>query len=145
MAQKDLFIAELIYTLASQVQEDITPSPVFNTTSLPDECFISQKIIGDYTAYTAIYGGSEVMSAFANAYSKFDVEDDIRGEILADFLNLNNGRFAVSLSDTLGIECTLTVPNTEKPDLSCSLMENTYIIPINFRFGTVYFVLSECS
>lgn len=142
MAQKDLFLAELVFTLASQVQEDISSSPINPVDSLPDECFISQCITGDYSAYTALYGDDDVLTAFASAYSKFEVDDDIKNEILADFLNLNNGRFAVSLSDTLALECSLTVPIFTPPG-ERQLLENTYVIPITFSFGTVNFVLSE--
>lgn len=142
MAQKDLFIAELVFTLAGQVQEDIIPSPAYQVDALPDDCYISQCITGDYSAYTALYGDKDALMAFANAYAKFNVEDEIESEILADFLNLNNGGFVVSLSDTLSLECSLTVPNIEK-DSPKELQENIYIIPITFSFGTVNFVLSE--
>lgn len=144
MAQKDLFIAELVLNLSSQVQEDISPKPAYVADSLPDDCFISQEITGDYKAYTALFGDADVLKAFATAYAKFDVDEEIKNEILADFLNLHNGHFAVSLSDTLSVECSLTVPVFTPPG-DRHLSEITYIIPIVFSFGTVNFVLSEAA
>lgn len=142
MPQKDLFIAELIFTLTSQVIEDIDPEPARQVEKLPNDCFATQCIIGDYEAFTAIYAEPEVLLSFASAYAHFNVDEDLRDEILGDFLNLNNGRFVVSLSDTLSLECSLSVPEIG-PKENNVYYESTYIIPVTFSFGTVNFVFSE--
>lgn len=144
MDQKDLYIAELAFNLSRFVQDETIPHPAFTVTNIPNECYLSQKIVGDYNACTALYAPDDVLCDFARAYSKFDLDgyDELTREILADFLNLNNGLFAVNLSDSQEIECTLLPPNTE-PGITPALEALTYILPVKFTFGTVNFVFSE--
>ncbi len=144
MEQKDLYIAELIFNLSRFVQEETIPHPSMTVSAIPKECYLSQKIIGEYNAFTALYASEEVLCDFARAYSKFEIDgyDDLTREILVDFLNLHNGFFAVNLSDSQEIECTLMPPNTD-PDAELDLNMHTYILPIEFDFGTVNFILSE--
>lgn len=144
MEQKDLYIAELIFNLSRFVQDDTVPHPSMTVSTIPKECYLSQKIVGGYNAFTALYGPEDVLCDFARAYSQFELDgyDDLTREILVDFLNLNNGFFAVNLSDSQEVECTLLPPNTD-PEHSAELNMHTYILPIEFDFGTVNFVLSE--
>lgn len=144
MEQKDLYVAELVFNLSRFVEDETIPQPYIAASALPKECYLSQNIIGDYNACTALYGSEEVLCDFARAYSKFDIDgyDDLTREILADFLNLHNGLFAVNLSDAQKIECTLLPPNTT-PGTQPELKSHTYIMPVEFTFGTVNFVLSE--
>lgn len=142
MSQKDLFVAELMGTLKGMVSEDIKVVSIDEITSIPDAHPISQSIIGDYNANTSIYGDADALTAFAVAYAKFEIDDEIKGEIIADFLNLNNGRFAVSLSDALSLESSLSVPDfSGLQDFEYNAV--TYSIGVEFAFGIIYFVLSE--
>lgn len=142
MSYKDIFLAELVFSLAEHVSDEVTPQPTIKVNTLPSECHISQQITGECSAVTAIFGEHSALAAFASQYAKFEVTDDILGEILADFLNMNNGSFAVSLSDTFEMECSLSVPEFSDGAI-VPILPNTYITPVEFEYGTVNFVFSE--
>jgi len=142
MSYKDIFLAELVFSLAEHVSEDVIPQPTIQVQSLPSECHISQQVTGDCSAVTAIFGEHDALAAFASQYAKFEVTDDILGEILADFLNMKNGSFVVSLSDTFEAECSLSVPEFSDGAI-VPLLKDTYITPVEFDYGTVNFVFSE--
>ena len=69
--------------------------------------------------------------------------DEIINELAADFLNLHNGLFLVNLSETENIESTLTPPVSASNGEPLKAYSDTYVMPVDFNFGTVNFVLSE--
>ena len=142
MTKRDDYIEELTKTLAELVSPDAQKDELQLVTSLPESCYISQLIIGDYTASTAVYAADAVMCAFATAYAGFDVSSAERDEVIADFLNMLNGRFAVRLSNTNAEECTLSVPVFTPPE-NVKLNAQTWVIPVTFSFGQMSFVFSE--
>ncbi len=145
MTRKSLYLAELIFNLNRFVDENITSRPTEIVDKIPDNCYIAQGITGDYNALSAVYAEPSVLTNFAASYSKMELDhyDDIIDELAADFLNLHNGLFLVNLSETENVESTLTPPvsNTESGPLKP--LSDTYIMPVDFKFGTVNFVLSE--
>ena len=144
MMHKDLYIAELVFILNRFVQEDITVHAIKYVKELPAECYLSQNIVGDYEAYTAIYGSEDALNLFAKKYSEFNMLEfnELSKEVILDFLNLLNGNFVVNLSAARDVECTLTLANTS--NLSDQLLfSDTCIIPIDFVFGQINFVFSE--
>ena len=142
MSYRDLYIQELNNCLLENVAPDCSMKEAFDLTSTDISCYISQLIIGDYAAFTAVYAVPEVLNAFATAYAGFDVTDDVRDEIIGDFLNLINGKFAVALSNSRSVECTLSVPEFTPID-KVKLHESSYVIPVEFSFGIVNFIFSE--
>lgn len=144
MERKDLYITELIFNLNRFVEESVISHHAAVVESLPDEVILMQKIVGEYKALTGMYGKPEAMMKFAAEYSKFEVTkyDDLCNELLSDFLNLHNGLFVVNLSDSENIESTLEPP-VKKHEKPIQLFKTTYIVPIDFSFGTVNFILSE--
>lgn len=142
MSQRDLYLAELIFNLTRFVQDEPSPTQVQSINELPKNCYVSQDITGDYCARTAIAGEKDVLCSFAAAYSKFEIEqfDSLVEEILADFLNLHNGLFTVSLSDDGSAECSLLAPSICDAII---LNAQTYQFSIQFTFGIVHFLLSE--
>ena len=142
MSYKDKYIQELNSCLTENVDPGVVMQEASTLTLTDISCYISQLIIGDYAAFTAVYANDAVLNAFAGAYAKFDVTDDIRDEIIGDFLNLINGRFAVALSNSESVECTLSVPEFTPID-KVSLHSSSYVIPARFSFGTVNFIFSE--
>ncbi len=142
---KEIYLAELVFNLSRFVEESCISKPSSMITEIPENCFLSQSIIGDYKALTAMYGSDEALIQFAANYSKIEVDkfDSLCNELLGDFLNLHNGLFVVNLSDTQDVESSLEVPVIEKPAKPISLRSHTYVMPIEFKFGTVNFVLSE--
>lgn len=145
MTRKSLYLAELVFNLNRFVDENITSRPTMIVDEIPESCFISQGIKGDYNALSAIYAEPEVLTSFAASYSKMELDhyDGIINELAADFLNLHNGLFLVNLSETENIESTLTPPVSDSGAGPLKLFSDTYIMPVDFRFGTVNFVLSE--
>ncbi len=142
MSKRDEYIEELKNTLTEFVGEAGSGADLTLVSSLPESCYISQLIIGDYTAATAIYASEDAMLAFAAAYAQFEVSTAERDEIIADFLNMLNGRFAVRLSNTSDTECSLSVPIFTPPE-KVKLKETTSVIPFDFSFGKINFVFSE--
>ncbi len=144
MKRKDMYIAELIFNLNRFVEESVISRPTTIVDSLPDSGLLFQKISGDYSAFTAIYGKPDVMMRFAAEYSKLKVTryDHLCAELIGDFLNLHNGLFVVKLSDAENIESSLEPPIISDND-NYVLNGTTYIMPVEFKFGTLNFVLSE--
>lgn len=144
MERKDLYITELIFNLNRFVEEAVVSHHASVVDTLPDEHYLMQKIVGEYKALTGMYGKPEALMKFAAEYSKFEVTkyDDLCNELLSDFLNLHNGLFVVNLSDSENIESTLEPPLKDCSS-SLKLYTTTYIMPVDFSFGTVNFILSE--
>lgn len=144
MGQKDLYLTELIMNIGRFLEEDVHTKPTEIIHDLPSSCILSQKIIGDYNAFTGIMGDEDALCQFARKYSKFDLTsfDDITKEVLMDFLNLHNGLFTVNLSDSKEIECSLQPPCqlTEQPE---NPYKEFYQMPVQFDFGIVNFLLAE--
>lgn len=145
MTRKTLYLAELIFNLNRFVDDSITSRPTEIVNEIPPGVFISQGITGDYNALSALYADPDVLTRFAAQYSKMELEgyDGIVNELAADFLNLHNGLFLVNLSETENVESTLTPPLSDDTGGPLKALSDTYIMPVEFRFGTVNFVLSE--
>ncbi len=143
--RKELYVAELMFNLARFVDESAIYDSSTIVKELPENCFLSQYINGGYNAFTAIYAEEDVLTEFAAKYSKFKIDkyDALVNELIGDFLNLHNGLFIVNLSDTEDVDASLDVPILEKPETAFELFGTTYILPVEFDFGTVNFVLSE--
>ena len=145
MTRKSIYLAELIFNLNRFVDENITSRPTEIVHDIPEGCHIAQGITGDYNALSAIYAEPEVLTIFAAKYSKIELDhyDEIINELAADFLNLHNGLFLVNLSETENIESTLTPPVSASNGKPLKAYSDTYVMPVDFKFGTVNFVLSE--
>ncbi len=142
MEKKEIYREELIRDLKSMVCDSLREGDIVSLDDIPGSCYISQLIIGDYQALTAIYADDAVLTAFAAAYAKFDVAPEERDEIIADFLNMTNGHFAVRLSNSESVECSLSVPEFVPPG-NITLNTDSVAIAVSFPFGEVNFILSE--
>ena len=145
MTRKSIYLAELIFNLNRFVDDNITSRPTEIVHEIPESCHIAQGITGDYNAISALYAEPEVLLTFAAKYSKMELDhyDDIINELAADFLNLHNGLFLVNLSESENIESTLTPPISDENGDPIKPYTDTYVMPVDFRFGTVNFILSE--
>lgn len=128
------------YVTESENDFEILEETTIN--AIPESCSACQNFLGEYVSVAGIYGDRDIQLKFSTKYAKFDVTEDLCNEILADFLNLNNGLVAVELSNNEHCECTLTVP-AMPPDENTHLYANTYVTPVKFDFGTLYFFVSE--
>ena len=106
---------------------------------------LSQDITGVPSAYSAIDGEPDVLVQFAEQYAKLGIDsfDILAKEALLDFLNLHNGLFLVNLSEAENVESTLTPPVSDEKNGPIELYSYTYVMPVDFAFGTVNFILSE--
>ncbi len=143
--RKDAYMSELLFNLNRFVEDSAASQKLKGVKTLPENCFLSQNITGDYQAFTALYADEEVLTEFAARYSKFELDhyDSIVNELAADFMNLHNGLFVVNLSDTEDVESSLEPPVLEPPAKPFTLHEKIWILPVKFSFGIVNFVLSE--
>jgi len=101
-----------------------------------------QDIIGDYNSNTYICGDISSFIAFANRYAgeAFEDDSDFIKESVSDFLNLHNGLFTVNVSNDLGIDLELSPPYAD--ETAPKLAPGSYIIPIEFTFGIIYFIFT---
>ncbi len=145
MSRKSIYLAELIFNLNRFVDKNITSRPTEIVREIPKSCHIAQGIKGDYNALSALYAEPEVLTSFAAMYSKIELSnyEEIVNELAADFLNLHNGLFLVNLSEAENVESTLTPPITGENGEVIELLSDTYVMPVDFTFGTVNFILSE--
>ena len=114
----------------------------------------SQELIGKEKAFTAIAGDEKGFCTLASRYA-VDSSDEEDGDIdefglfesvdefveacVGEFLNLQNGLFAVNLSNTSGIELDLT-PQESAADTTVGLM-NGLAVNLAFSFGTLSFII----
>lgn len=145
MSYKKLYFKEICECIEKYVTESSSGYELLDEITIneiPESCSACQNFLGGYTSVAGIYGDRDVQIKFGSKYAKFEIDDASCNEILADFLNLNNGLVAVDLSNHEHVECTLTVP-AMPPDENTHLYENTYVQPVKFDFGTIYFFVSE--
>lgn len=101
-----------------------------------------QDITGSFASATSISGDIKSFIEFASRYAgqEFVDDDEFIKESVADFLNLHNGLFTVNVSNDYLVDLELKPPYTENniPKIT----DRTYIIPIEFTFGTIYFTFT---
>ncbi len=130
-----------LYVDSSIVVEDITTVEKYKASQE-----LSQDITGIPSAYSAIDGEPDVLTEFAEQYSKLGIDsfDALAKEALLDFLNLHNGLFIVLLSKLNICELSLDPPRqNEYLDITTEVNGKITIIPVRFSFGVVKFLLYE--
>ena len=87
----------------------------------------------------------EAAIAFACRYAgeSFSEFDEYVQASLDDFLNLHNGLFLVNMSNDMGVELQLEPPMEETGGL-LSFKEGTFLFPILYPFGMIYFIFEVC-
>ena len=97
---------------------------------------VKQTLVGDVSLYTAMFLSDEVLIEMARRYSGEDITtvDELALDSVAEFLNVDNGLFAVNLSDR-GIEIDL------QPQETCQAIdaksEKHWLINIDTTFGVI--------
>ncbi|MBQ9948895.1 MAG: chemotaxis protein CheX [Oscillospiraceae bacterium] len=114
----------------------------------------SQSLTGKIGAYTAIGGDEKAFTALASRYAVdssdeedsdldefglFEAVDEFVEACVGEFLNLQNGLFAVNLSNTSGIELDLT-PQEAETNAAIGLM-NGLSVALEYSFGTLQFIV----
>lgn len=140
------YIKKLIIDLILYVDANISLGNISFCDYYHLEHEVSQDIVGVPSAYSALDANVKVLTAFAESYSHLGIAefDSLCKEALLDFLNLHNGLFVVDLSDENICEISLGVPkqsNDYNIELTGDLSGKITLIPINFSFGSINFIL----
>lgn len=141
-----LYIKRLLMDIILYVDSNISLLDISFSDSYHLETEISQEIVGVPAAYSSIDGKEKVLTAFAESYSKLGIADfdALCREALLDFLNLHNGLFVVDLSEANIAELSLSVPKqSNEYQLRSNIEGRITIIPVNFTYGTVTFLLLQ--
>lgn len=140
------YIRKLIVNLLAYVNEDITVGDIELISEYKAKRELSQEICGVPSAYSAIDSDEDVLIHFADDYSKMGIDkyDSLCKESLLDFLNLHNGLFVVDLSKSNICELMLATPKQNGAFLLTSPVKGQItLIPVNFPYGTIKFLLCE--
>lgn len=140
------YIKKLVLSILLYVDSKFTVGNIRFADSYDLTNEISQEITGLPSAYSAVDGEIRALVAFAEGYSSLGIAeyDELCKEVLQDFLNLHNGLFVVYLSENNINELSLSVPKSNGQKVITSPLHGKItIIPIDFTYGTVNFLLVE--
>jgi hypothetical protein len=103
-----------------------------------DKCY-AQDIMVEFSTTLNICGDDKALIGFASRYAGEDFSefDEYVEASVSDFINLHNGLFIVNVSQTQGIELTLTPPETRLTD---TISKNSFVILARYPFGLVNFI-----
>lgn len=146
ISNSDTFVSylQLLFNnLIRFIGDDFTPLNLIEFEEYAMTLGSSQKINGAYTFATAIDMDEETAIKFASRYAgeSFKSFDEFVAASMEDFLNLHNGLYVVNISNTHSLELSLDPPYS----LSNEMYESggvTYLLPIQFTFGTINFLIS---
>ncbi len=132
------YITLLFNTIIRFVGDDFTPYPIIKIGAYPITWCVSQKIIGDFSLHTALDMDESTLISFASRYvgENYISNNEYVRSSMEDFINLNNGLFAVNISNDYSKSLILQPPLTEN-DVLFVPKAPLYYIPIQFTFGTV--------
>lgn len=140
------YIRKLIVNIVAYVNSDITVGDIQLVKEFYANRELSQEITGVPSAYSAIDADEDVLTKFADEYSKMGVKeyDSLAKESLLDFLNLHNGLFVVELSKSNICELMLSAPKQNGAFLMTSPVTGAItVIPVKFPYGEIKFLLCE--
>lgn len=140
----DLYIKKLLENIILYVDPNVGLGEISLVDSYHLEHELSQDITGCPSAYSAIDGNIKVLTAFAESYSNLGIAEfnSLCKEALLDFMNMSNGLFVVELSNKNICELSLSVPKQNgNYNLSSDIEGKITMIPVNFSYGTITFLL----
>lgn len=140
------YIRKLVLNVTLYVDTNISVGNIRFADSYDLDHEISQEITGTPSAYSALDGDLGALVAFSEDYSSLGIAsyNELCKEVLQDFLNLHNGIFVVYLSENNISELSLSVPKSNGNKILTSPVQGKItIIPINFSYGTINFLLLE--
>lgn len=143
----EAYIKKLLENIILYVDSSISLGQIVFTDTYRLEQEISQEIIGVPAAYSAMDGNIKVLTTFAESYANIGITeyDSLCQDALMDFMNLHNGLFIVELSQNKICELSLSVPkqNGFHRLSSTDIAGKITVIPVNFKYGTINFILSK--
>ncbi len=112
-----------------------------------------QALTGELSAYTAIGGDDKAFITLASRYAAdggdedadelglFDSVDEFVEACVGEFLNLQNGLFAVNMSNNKNLELDLE-PQEAKQNASV-MLDKGLSVKLEFTFGTLNFIVAR--
>ena len=145
MDDKDFYVDYLLLFIRNIVRfvgDDFAFAGCVKNPETKNEYLCSQDISGAVNAYTAIGGDKAAFYALATRYAGEEVDDDEFAEACAgEFLNLQNGLYAVNVSNTQNTELDLT-PQISEKDVTLN-MDNGLQVSLAFSFGTLNVIICK--
>lgn len=145
MNDKDFYVEYLMLFVRNIVRfigDDFAFAGCAKNPETKNAYLCSQDVTGAVSAYTAIGGDKDVFYALASRYAGEQVEDDEFAEACAgEFLNLQNGLFAVNVSNTRNTELDLT-PQVSEKDVTLNLDDGIQV-SLAFSFGTLNVIICK--
>lgn len=139
------YLTLLFNNITRFIGTDFTPYKEYIMKKPEENLYFSQGITGPFKAKSGIYASEETLIAMASRYAEEDFTefDEYVEASICDFLNLHNGIFTVNMSNEFQMELKLDPPLENECDLDFN--DTVYCIPINFPFGTLYFIIANNS
>ena len=140
--EKD-YISLLFNNLIRFIGTDFIPQKAETMDNYHSDNAFVQSIDGAFDAVTAISASDDVIKKLASRYADEDISDDKYAmATVSEFLNLQNGLFAVNLSNSNNIEISLK-PQEIISDLNINNKSRIICIPFEFSFGAVNFIFAK--
>ena len=135
------YIKLLFNNLIRFIGGDFTPLSPSACTEYPVNYCVFQTIHGPFTLKTYIDMPETTCIEFASRYvgEQFKDFDEYVQASIEDFLNLHNGLYNVNISNTLGIDLTLSPPEINYCDL-LTLSGSSYLMQVIYPFGVINFL-----
>lgn len=138
------YLLLLFNNLIRFIGDDFTALSIMEMSEVATNCCTSQDLECPLFHVASVLDmKQEVAIAFASRYAKeeFTEPDEYVRASLEDFLNLHNGLFVVNMSNEYAMEISL-LPPTSQDNGVFAPENNTYLFPILYPFGIIYFIFS---
>ena len=137
------YVSLLFKGLTRFVTDAFTPLAVGQVDNVTCDTAVIQNITGPFAAKTGLVCGADILPVLASLYAKEDIAeaDEYAWAVVSEFLNLNNGLFAVNMSTERDTELSLE-PQEIGQGVTIASDKLCLRIPVSFPFGQVDFVLA---
>ena len=128
------------------IGDDFSTLPPSLCMEFATECCVSQTIEGSYVVNTYFNMDESTALAFAERYSgeAYNEVDEYVTASIEDMLNLHNGLFIVNASNDRLNELSIGVIG-HHPNTIINFETTTYLFPICYPFGIIYFIMEIVS
>lgn len=146
LSDKDFYVDYLLLFIRNIVRfigDDFVFTECVKNPEFKSEYLCSQDIKGKLSAYTAISCDKEPFYYVASRYAGETIEDsdEFAEACVGEFLNLQNGLFAVNISNSQNEELELT-PQLAEKDITLNI-DDGIKISLAFSFGNVDIVVCK--
>ncbi len=136
------YLLLFVRNLVRFIGDDFAFAGCVKNPEFKSEYLCSQDIEGKISAYTAISCDKDAFYTIASRYAKEPMDSDEFAEACAgEFLNLQNGLFAVNVSNTQNVELDLT-PQVSEKDVTLNI-DDGIMVSLAYSFGTVNVVICK--